>query len=726
MRVGILLNKAQTETIQDSRDALYQLETLIIEGDTVNVFKDFCECISIIIGCKKGDIPKSLLQFMSELMKKLKHMKNGRNFIHNLIKYLIRGVDSKLKHVRSNTLSLLRSSIENLDSVSPRLWEIVKTKIAEKLFDKEVAVRLQAIHIAAKYQETTIEGGIHFYSLFKDLLRYDTSNEVRKVILQYIIVNRSTIPAIATRSRDSSESVRMVFVNNKLSLIPWDGTLSLEQKSCLLQTLEEEREEEIRRRFMEKIEIIFEESFMGRYELFTDEFYLENRSNVSLERVLKHLMGKYEYADGFDEKFLERATPSLLFLMRVSLEYIDGQRGRDNIALPDMAVLLRSIADASCSAKEGDQYGGTLAHALFSLLEYYDSFQSNERNLLIKCGLYILAQPSLLLPGVIDSVCNMIIKACSGSENDKIYLKALAIGEERTQIIFAEALLRSNSFCCKTFKRVAEVIEEKVKHAIHASDTDIKDYSIKALVFLAAEKNQYAETRDILIELVKENHQSAICALIDLSIVFKEEKDLFSCVLGLVKEKQFILRDKSITKILLSELASEAEVEELIEELLSRFYSEETNLEDAQYLHVFFYEYFRKNHWIVFTVYSKVIQRIKHWKVFNDQIIYWFTSRVDQTYKESDLLLIVLSISLNAAKKGDTEDKEATHKKEKKEALQRHLDLLGKVSILDHTLTEEEKKKAIDIASALSRKTVKILPDNDVVKDIVFDLISKE
>lgn len=726
MRVGVLLNKAQTETIQESRDALYQLETLIIEGDTANVFKDFCECISTIIGCKKGDIPKSLLQFMSELMKKLKHMKNGRNFIHNLIKYLVRGVDAKLKHVRINTLSLLRSSIENLDSVSPRLWEIVKTKIGEKLFDKEVAVRIQAVYIAAKYQETAIEGGIHFYSLFKDLLRYDTSAEIRKLVLQYIIVNRNTISAIATRSGDSSESVRMVFVNSKLLLIPWDETLSLEQKAALLQALEEERDEEIRKKSMERLEIIFEEGFSGKFEIFTDSFYVENRSNSSLEKVLKHLMAKYEYADGFSEEFLERATPSLLFLMRVSLEYIDGQRGRDNIILPDMPILLRSIAESSCSVREGDQYGGTLAHALFALLEYYDSFQTDERNLLTKCGLYILGQEFPLLAGVVDSVCKMIIKACSGSESDKIYLKALRIGEERTQVIFAEALLRSSDFSRRIFSRVIEVIEEKVKKTVYSEDTDTKEYSIRALVLIGAEKNQYEEARGILMEVAKENSNSGICALVDLAILFRDQKDLFSMVFDLVRSSQFSLRDKSITKLLLSDLPSESEAEKLVEELVYRFYSEETNLEDAQYLHVFFYEYFRKKHWVVFTVYSRVISRIKHWKVFNDQIIYWFNNRTNLEYKESDLLLIVLSVALNASKTGNTPEHEGMHKKERKEALQRHLDLLSKVAILDHALTEEETKKALEISSALSKKTVKILPDSDVVKNIVFDLISKE
>ncbi|KAI5166627.1 hypothetical protein NEIRO02_1284 [Nematocida sp. AWRm79] len=722
MSVGSLLNKVQTEQIQESREALVQLEELILEGDTTHIFKEFCECTSIIIGCKKGDLPKSLLQFMNELMKRLKHAKTGRNFMHNLIKYLVRGIDSKLKHVRYNSLSLLWSCMEHLDSVSPRLWEIVKIKIGEKLFDKEVNVRTQAVRIAAKYQETAIENGLQFYKLFKDLLRYDSSAEVRKLVLQYIVVNKSTIEAIISRAADVSEGVRMVFVMSKLSLIPWEDGLSLEQRSGLLQALEEERVPEIRKKSIERIEVIFEEVFLGKYEIFTNAFYLENRNNKSLERILKELMKRYEYADGFTEEFLERATPSLLFLMWVSLEHIDRDRGRDNLFLPEMPVLLKSIADASCSVDSNDQYEGTLAHALFALLEYYDVFQSNERNLLIKCGLYILSQPARLLAGVVNSVCHMIIKACSGSHSDKFYIKALSVGEERTQVLFAEALMKAREFSVGSFPSVYQMIEMKCRTAIFSSDLDIKECCIRLLVLCASEINSCDEALEQLLALAKQNSQSALCALVDLSAIFRERQDIFNLAFELVKTVEFTLQDKSVTKMLLSGLPTEEQRTELLEKLIVRFYSEQTNLEDAQYLHVFFYEYFRNNHSVVFTVYTKAVSQIKHWKVFNDQIVYWFESQQENATTETDLLLEVLSVVLKAL--STSTDKMPL--KEKKEILQRHLDLLSKVSVLKYTLSEEEKAHAIELSSALSKQTVKILPDNDVVKNILFDLISRE
>ncbi|KAI5150555.1 hypothetical protein NEAUS05_2400 [Nematocida ausubeli] len=722
MRVGSLLNTVQTEKIQESKEALQQLEQLILEGDTTDIFKEFCECTSIIIGCKKGDLPKSLLQFMNELMKRLKHMKIGRNFMHNLIKYLVRGLDSKLKHVRYNSLSLLWSCIEHLDSVSPRLWEIVKIKIGEKLFDKEVNVRIQAIRIAAKYQETAVENGLQFYKLFKDLLRYDASAEVRKLVLQYIVVNKSTIDAIISRAADVNEGVRMVFATSKLSVIPWEKDLNLEQKSSLLQSLEEERVEEIRKKSMERIEIIFEEIFHGKYELFTNAFYLENRNNKSLERVLAELMKRYEYADGFNEEFLERATPSLLFLMWVSLEHIDKERGRDTISLPDMAVLLKSIADAACSVGVDDQYEGTLVHALFALLEYYDVFQGSERNLLVKCALYILSQPVDLLQGVVDSVCKMVIKACSGSENDKFYIKALSVGKERTQLLFAESLMKSKELPIGKFPSVFQLIEEKSKTAIFSSDAEIKECCIRLQVLCACEKNQSTDALEQLLSLAKQNSQSALCALVDLAIIFREKTDIFNLVFEIVKTTEFLLQDKSITKILLTGLCTEDQTKELLQRLVQRFYSEQTNLEDAQYLHVFFYEYFRNNYSAVFSVYPQVISKVKHWKVFNDQIIYWFESRQNTVYTETNLLLDALSVVLESLSTGDPQ----TPLKEKKDTLQRYLDLLSKVSLLKYLLSETEKVKAIEISSALSKQTVKILPDNDVVKNILFDLISRE
>ncbi|OAG29218.1 hypothetical protein NEDG_01291 [Nematocida displodere] len=725
MQVAELLNRAQTESVKESREVLDELEALITEDpeNATGTFREFCECISVLLGCRRAEVPKSILQFTNELLKRLKHSKEGRNFTHNLIKYLVRGVDSKLKHTRTNSLILLRGCIEHLDTVSPRLWGAVKVKIGEKLFDREVSVRIHAVHIVMRYQEGLLDQNLPFFKLFKDLLRYDPSPEIRKLILSSIVMNRSTLPAIVSRASDTSEGVRMTFVSSRLGGLPWE-MLTLEERSALLQALEEERSEEIRTKFLQKFGVIFEEVFEGKFERLVAGFYLENRKNHSLERLLRSLMKQHEYADGFGEEFLERSTPSLLFLMRVSLQHIDQERGRDELVLPDVAVLLKSIIDSSLALSSGDVFTGSVPFTLFSLLEYYDAFQTKERGLLIKCALYILSQDAELLPEVVSGIAGIILRACSGSHDDKMLIKALSVGRVSTQVCLGEALLLQDNFQVKDFPTVFRLIEEKAIGNLGAEDPATKNAALRLTALAAIHGNAPEKYAELLKPEVLLGSDTALLAVADLSIYFKGERGIFEWLYAHLEEEEANhspSSDRVITKLLLSELPTPEESEFFISQVVKRFYSEETHNEDAQYLHVFFHEYFRKKPWIVFSVHNQIVSEIVHWKVFNDQILYWFGFREDKTYTEGDFLLLALSSALKAAKALVETD---VSKKEAREGIQRHMDLLGKVSALPYTLTELSRAKAVELSSGLSKRTAKILPDNEIVKNLLFDLVS--
>jgi len=718
MRVAEIFNRAQTGNIEGSRKALEDLRDLVSGEDTVEIFREFCECVSIVIGCKRKDVPKSIIQFVNELMKCLKHTRNGRNFIHNLIKYLVRGVDSKHRYTRINSLVILRGTIEHLDNVSERLWNLVKIKIGEKLFDKEVMVRIHAVHIVTKYQETNLDRNIPFYKLLKDLVKYDSSPEVRKTALLMAVVNKSTVPAIITRAADENEGVRMAFVCCKLSAIPWDE-LTQAQRHFLLKTLEEERAEEIRTKFLQKFDAIFEDSFEGKYEPLVNAFYVENRDNRSLERVLEGLMKKHEYAAGFDKEFLSRLTPSLLFLMRVSLRHVENERGRDEIALPEIEVLLKAIIDSAAELKDEDVYPGSIAHALFSLLEYYDVFKNPEKSLVIKCGLYILGLSEPAVKEVVESVCKMLIKACAGSEDDRVLAKALSTGAERTQMLFGEFLLKSLPAVKQRHPEIHAHIERKIEEMFLFGDPVARASATRALVLAAAEKEEPDECFARLRESLAAGTEGAFLGLVDLAVIFRNRRHIFEWVYEKIAENTAEDGDRAATKLLLSEIPNETEAAVLISRVVEKFYSENTKAEDAQYLHVFFHEYFRKRHWMVFSIYHQVIGKVKHWRVFNDQILYWFGCREDRAYTESDFLLLAISSAIRAFR-----ESEELGQKERKELLARHLDILGKVAGLDYQLSPEKHKKALDLSSTLSKHVAKTLPDNEVVKNLLFDLVS--
>lgn len=791
MEIPEILNRAQTEDVLASREALKNIEDAILRGkeDPTDVFRSFCRCITVVISCRRVELPKSILQLLNGLLKRLRCTKEGRNFMHNLIKYLIRGVDSKLKHVRCNSLVLLRGSIEHLDVVSPRLWAAVKVKIGEKLFDKELGVRMHAVHIVLKYQEGLLDGGLPFYKLLKDLLRYDPSPEIRRTVLISIVTNRATLRSIISRAADTNEAVRLAFVASKLRDIPW-LEMEIEERSELLQTLEQERCEEIRAKFLQRFEVVFEEVFNAKFELLAASFHMENRSNASLEKVLKVLMLRYEYADGFSEEFLDRATPALLFLMRVSLRHIDREKGRDTILLPDITVLLKSIIDSSLTFDRGI-YAGSVSHALFSLLDYYDVFQAEDRRLLLKCALYLLQHiKGSEQRGVVREIAKMLLRACNGTgpEATVRIKKTLATGRSETQVFLAESLLESSPGLLRAYPDLASVIEEKLTFSlisscellgqylncdqgqyleigqapdgVHDASSEAWESGIKIAVYMSVlGNNGYVQ----MLMNAYDTHRSdktgvkrakgsghshrccvgsqfslALLGIIDYVILHPKKEEAVAWVCEKMEELEKngdTVFDQAASKLLLSRILPLEKEERLIQAVLVRYYSEKTKKEDTQYIHVFLHEYFARRHWMIFSAYKAVITDAKHWKVLNDQIIHWYNHRYisgkkqdkeSAAYTGGDLVLLTLSACYALVKEFSGAAEKKKPSKEEKEVLNRYLDLLGKAVQLGYTLSEDGKMKAFETAKALSKHIVRILPDDVTVKNLLFDLASSE
>jgi condensin complex subunit 3 len=75
-------------------------------------------------------------------------------FLENLLQYLLDKVDCKDKTVRVRLCQLTVACINSLDELSDQLWSLFRAKMVERLFDKEPAVRAQAVHACARLQVT--------------------------------------------------------------------------------------------------------------------------------------------------------------------------------------------------------------------------------------------------------------------------------------------------------------------------------------------------------------------------------------------------------------------------------------------------------------------------------------------------------------------------------------------------------------------------------------------
>lgn len=748
MEVAELLNKAQAANVREARDALAHLVGLILDDahSMAVVFRCFCESINVLLAHRKTEIPRSVFAFVSELLKKLRLSKRGSNFTHNFIKYLLRGLDSKLRHVRINSLLLIRSSIESLEAVSPKLWSVMKTKIGEKLFDKEASVRVQAVHIVEKYQDMLVDEGISFARLLKDLLRYDPSAEVRKLALGAINISEHTVSSVISRAVDANEGVRMFFVSNRLLSIDW-AMLSQRERAFLVNSLEAERNEEIRRRFVERFEVLFEETFQGQYEVLVSACFVESDANASLKRLLRLLMKSYEYTVAFDEAFLSRATPALVFLMNTALAHVEEERGRDAIVLPDLEIILKCLIDSSLSMTEEQAFAGSTPESLFGIVEYYDVFQHAERLVVFKFILYILTHPQDLRSEVTDSVVRLLCKINHGTD-DYVKILGKVISHSLVPQLPADprrpqeldVLTKPMDIIVKVLTYFPGICDSAIFHrmlddlvlpSVESPDVPLKSRALEALFLIAVSSGTFSLYQDTFMREASssslEIQALAANILCDACILTKKgllgESGALEWILAHLGERLGVPGiERGICKLLLADVPGEKEKEDLVVALLSRFYGGGQSDHEAQFLHVFFYEYFRSRHWILISVYSRAVREMVHWKVFNDQVVFWYEKNKAPEYACSELLILVLACVLKAARQAEG----AGWPREEKELVGRHLDLLGKVLLLKGTFDAEAANKVIGLASSISRHIAKVFSDNDVVKNILFEFISNK
>jgi hypothetical protein len=675
MEVAAILNKVQGEDLRAAAECLEEAVSYVLHGKGVSsAFREFCENINILLAHRKMEIPRSVASLIKELLKRIRGTGEGRNFLHNLIKYLLRGIDSKFRHVRVNSMEVMRGSIESLENVNSRLWERVKRKVGEKMFDREAAVRVIAAGIACRHQEDAVDGELTFKRILKDLLRHDPSAEVRRLVVSKITAERTTLPAILERAVDCNDSVRMALVERVPSL---DLSLFEQgERAVLLGRMESERNPEIRKKFLSGMEMLFRDSFMGEYESLVSAFFVEG-DNSPLSRVLRELMKSYEYIVEFDEHFISRAVPSLVFLMNVSLEHTEEEKGRDALVLPDLEVGLKWIVDCV-----GEEY----VSELFKTIGFYDLFGSCEKALVGKFSVYLLGKTN----------SERVIK-------ETVVLVRKAFGTE-TKIL--RKILSSNS-SMETVSEIARVYPElpQTNEALFSEICVVvqsalckegdKSAALRAHFFLALASNSVSTQTYI------ERFGSlsiALEILVDLVLILDSQ------------EAADFLRDriragavscKYIAKLIAAERFSENERMDFLCGILCKFYSGGMDADETQFIHVFLHEHFGRRPADFLSLYQRVVNEIHHWKVFNDQGVLWCA-------QTGSLFSTALEMVLESVGS--------------KSSLHRHLDFLDKAFPKRGVLSDQAKKRAVEIASLLSKHVSG--QDSEIVKEILFELIS--
>ena len=278
--------------------------------------------------------------------------------LENLMFYALEGIDSKERLVRVRLAQIMAACVNSVDELSDQVWRVFKGKMTERLFDKEAAVRVQAVHAMSRLQalplgetgkdDEELSGGysgLTVLDVFMELLSHDPSAEARKAVLRHIEVSEKSIDAILLRRRDVDIGVRRMFYEHKMSEIDV-RVLSISQRDAILRAGLRDRDGSVRRACVGMVFGSWIKTTNNNLIMLLLSLDVIRNPEVA-EAALKSF---YEivpdmFGGGFPAAFFENLTPETAIALRVYCERV-GSGEALNELLPEMSTLaehMRSV-----------------------------------------------------------------------------------------------------------------------------------------------------------------------------------------------------------------------------------------------------------------------------------------------------------------------------------------------------------------------------------------------
>lgn len=159
----------------------------------------------------------------------------GSEFVDNLIRHLLRGIESKFKEVRYRVVQLLAYLVNYITEIDEQLFKALHYSLNRRLYDREPMVRIQAVVAISRFQYFL--GDDELNSATKALLvslKHDDSPEVRRAALLNLAKNPSTLPELMLRARDTNAINRRLVYSRLLREMSGFGDISADLREQLL------------------------------------------------------------------------------------------------------------------------------------------------------------------------------------------------------------------------------------------------------------------------------------------------------------------------------------------------------------------------------------------------------------------------------------------------------------------------------------------------------------
>ncbi|KAG6819105.1 hypothetical protein H0H93_015408 [Arthromyces matolae] len=134
-------------------------------------------------------------------------------FTARLLNFYFKGFLSKDKSVRFRVLQCVAEMVSHLGEIDHDIYTELRSSLMDRINDREVPVRVQAVIALSKLAGTeepdeVEEGEQSVQELLLDVLKNDSSAEVRRAALLNLHPMPTTIPAILDRMRDTDTTMR--------------------------------------------------------------------------------------------------------------------------------------------------------------------------------------------------------------------------------------------------------------------------------------------------------------------------------------------------------------------------------------------------------------------------------------------------------------------------------------------------------------------------------------
>lgn len=151
-------------------------------------------------------------------------------------------------NTRLNAACLLLKLVNSIEDLDASLFGRLKASLLERLIDKSPKVRALAAVLLYRFQDhQTANDAVQWGLVFH--LKHDPSQSVRLACLNVLVVNKETLPAILSKTRDASDRIRAKAFAKLAKKIDFKALLNKEQRLFLIRNGLNDRSQSVQTAF---------------------------------------------------------------------------------------------------------------------------------------------------------------------------------------------------------------------------------------------------------------------------------------------------------------------------------------------------------------------------------------------------------------------------------------------------------------------------------------------